>query len=111
MKLTKEMKNVSREWLGTLANLTEFGKAIPTVPYNWEQGMCFGISEACRLLAQVETTEAWKAQIMAAISRRHVILKDDVVNDQKVINKAWLMGLLAVMNYAECLELSGGMDC
>lgn len=43
MKLTKEMKNISKAWLDNLVNLTEFDKAIPTVPYNYENGLRFGI--------------------------------------------------------------------
>ena len=111
MKLTKEMKNISKEWLDGLINLTEFGKAIPTVPYNYEAGMCFGVIEARRLLDQAETTEAWEAEIMKAIARKKNLLMEEVMDDQKVIDKAWIMGLKAALNYAECVELSGGMDC
>lgn len=102
MKLTKEMKNISKAWLDNLVNLTEFDKAIPTVPYNYENGLCFGISEARRLLNVAETTEEWKTEIMEAISFH---------KDQMVVGRARIMGLRIALSYAGCLELSGGMDC
>lgn len=111
MKLTKEMKNISKAWLDNLVNLTEFGKAIPTVPYNYENGLCFGISEARRLLDVAETTEEWEKEIVNAISRRKNILAEDAVSDPEVINMAWVMGLKTVLVYARSIELSGGMDC
>ena len=81
MKLTKEMKNWSKEWLYNLSHPTERAKAIPPVLYNWE-----------------------------AIAREKNLLMEEVRDDQKVIiNKAWIMGLKAALNYAECVELSGGM--
>lgn len=109
MKLTKEMKNWSKEWLYTLSHPTELDKAIPPVLYNWEHGMYFGVIEARRLLDQAETTEAWEAEIMKAIARKKNLLMEEVMDDQKVIDKAWIMGLKAALNYAECVELSGGM--
>lgn len=110
MQLTKEMKNWSKEWLCNLSHPTERAKAIPPVLYNWEHGMYFGVIEARRLLEQAETTEAWKAEIMKAIAREKNLLMEEVRGDQKVIiNKAWIMGLKAALNYAECVELSGGM--
>lgn len=111
MKLTGGMKSISEEWLGNLVNLTEFGKVIPTVPYNWENGFSFGVGEARRLLDQVETTEEWKTEIMAAISFHKNILMEEVVDDQKVVGKARIMGLNTVLAYVESIELSGGMDC
>lgn len=111
MKLTKEMKDVSKAWLDNLINLTEFGKAIPTVPYNYEAGMCFGISEARRLLDVAETPEEWEVEIAKAIAHRKTILRKEVADDQKVVGKAWIMGLRTALSYAGCLELSGGMDC
>lgn len=110
MKLTKEMKNWSKEWLCNLSHPTEHAKVIPPVLYNWEHGMYFGVIEARRLLEQAETTEAWKAEIMKVIAREKNLLMEEVMDDQKVIiNKAWIMGLKAALNYAECVELSGGM--
>lgn len=90
------------------AKLDELHKAIHPVLYNWEHGMYFGVIEARRLLEQAETTEAWEAEIMKAIARKKNLLMEDVMEDQKVIDKAWIMGLKAVLNYAECVELSGG---
>lgn len=110
MKLTKEMKNWSKEWLCNLSHPTERAKAISPVLYNWEHGMYFGVIEARRLLEQAETTEAWEVEIMKAIAREKNLLMEEVRDDQKVIiNKAWIMGLKAALNYAECVELSGGM--
>lgn len=111
MKLTKKMKNISKEWLDGLVNLTEFGKVIPTVPYNYEAGLCLGVSEARRLLDQAETTEEWRLGILKAISLRHTSLAKKVVSDQKVVGKARIMGLMIVLGYVESLELSGGMNC
>lgn len=109
MKLTKEMKNWSKESLCNLSHPTERAKAIPPVLYNWEHGMYFGVIEARRLLEQAETTETWKVEIMKAIAHRKTILMEAVIDDQKVIGKAWIVGLKAVLNYVECVELSGGM--
>lgn len=111
MKLTKEMKAYSREWIDNLIHQTDFGTVQPTVPDNWEQGMWFGTREARDLLDKAETTEEWKLGIMEAISHRKLILMKDVLDDQKVINKAMIMGLKTALGYAECIELSGGMNC
>lgn len=105
MKLTKEMKNWSKEWLCNLSHPTERAKAISPVLYNWEHGMYFGVIEARRLLEQAETTEAWEVEIMKAIAHRKTILMEAVIDDQKVISKAWIVGLKAALNYVECVEL------
>ena len=111
MQITKEMKAYSREWIDSLIHQTEFGTVQPAVPYYWEQGMWFGTREARDLLDKAETTEEWKLGIMEAISRRKLILMKDVLDDQKVTNKAMIMGLKTALGYIECLEMSGGMDC
>ena len=110
MKLTNRMKKISRNWLGDLVNLTVCG-VIPTVPNNYETGLFLGVSEAIELLKKAETTEEWKEEIVNAISRRKTFLGADVVRDQKVINKAWIMGLNTVLAYAESIELYDGIDC
>lgn len=109
MKLTKEMKNISKEWLDNLVNLTEFGKAIPTVTYNYENGLCFGISEARRLLDVVATTDEWDVKIAEAISSYEDNLVGEARSDRKIVGKARIIGLKAALSYAECIELSGGM--
>lgn len=115
MKLTKEMKNWTKGWLDNLVLLIKFSKTIPTVPYSYKNalygnGLCFDVQEARCLLDKAESTETWKVEIMKAIAHRKTILMEEVRDDQKVIiNKAWIMGLKAALNYAECVELSGGM--
>lgn len=111
MKLTKEMKKISRNWLCTLVHMSDFDPDIPTVPYTYESGLGFGVSEAIELLKKTETTEEWKEEIVNAISRKKTFLGEAVVRDQKVFSKAWIMGLNTVLAYAESIELSGGMDC
>ena len=111
MKLTKRMKKISRNWLSTLIHMSDFDADIPTVPYTYEAGLGFGVSEAIELLKKAETTEEWEEEIVNAISRRKTLLGADVVRDQKVFSKAWIMGLNTVLVYAESIELSGGMDC
>lgn len=111
MKLTNRMKKISKEWLANLIHVSESDADIPTVPYNYEAGLFFGVSEAIKLLKKAETTEEWEEEIVNAISRRKTFLGADVVRDQKVLNKAWILGLNTVLAYAESIELSGGMDC
>lgn len=70
MKLTKKMKKISRKWLRTLIHISDFDADIPNVPYYYETGLGFGVSEAIELLKKAETTEEWEKEIMDAISRR-----------------------------------------
>lgn len=109
MKLTKEDKQFSREWVDRLIHQTDFGATMPTVPYYWEHGMWFGTHESRNILDKVDTTEEWKAEIMMAISKRNVILMKDASANQQIMNKAWIMGLKTVLGYIECIELLGGM--
>lgn len=111
MKLTAEMKIVSRAWLCTLIHMSEIDADIPEVPYDYGMGMSFGVREAVELLKEAETTEEWEKEIVNAISRRKNILAEDAVSDPEVINMAWVMGLKTVLVYARGIELSGGMDC
>lgn len=110
MKLTKEMKNWSKEWLDGLINLTVCG-VIPTVPNNYETGLCLGIREACSLLDVVATTDEWDVKIAEAISSYEDNLVGEARSDRKIVGKARIIGLKAALSYAECIELSGGMDC
>lgn len=110
MKLTKEMRNWTKRWLDNLVLLIKFSKTIPTVPYSYKNGLygnglCFGVQEARSLLDKAESTETWKVEIMKAIAHRKIILMEAVIDDQKVIGKAWIVGLKAVLNYVECVEL------
>lgn len=112
MKLTKEMRNWTKRWLDNLVLLIKFSKTIPTVPYSYKNGLygnglCFGVQEARSLLDKAESTETWKVEIMKAIAHRKTILMEAVIDDQKVIGKAWIVGLKAVLNYVECVELYG----